>query len=89
MKIINHIGATGTADYGRELLVASALSMGSRNPRTRVSCQNPAGKWIGIPEHDPLHAKAVAAARRGGWTGLGRWEGENRGGVKFIVMEDK
>ncbi|WP_395089263.1 hypothetical protein, partial [Armatimonas sp.] len=59
MKIINHLGATGTAAYQRGLTLAAGLSMGEKYPRYAVGYTRLDGHWCGVGETDPRHRQAL------------------------------
>jgi hypothetical protein len=67
-------------------LVAAKMSGA---PIIRVFVLNAAGQWVGVGESDRMHSKAIHAARSHGWSGCGKFDVTNSGGVTYRVMEDK
>lgn len=67
-------------------LVAAQMPGASR---LRVFVLNPANQWVGLGETDPMHSKAIKAAVSRGWSGQGKFDVTNSGGVTYRVMEDK
>lgn len=67
-------------------LVAAQMSSA---PIVRVFVQNPDGEWIGVGSCDPMYGKAIKAARSRGWSGNGKFDLTNAGGIAYRVMEDK
>jgi len=81
MKIINHLGATGSAAYNQQLMMAAHYGAG-RRARYAVWMVPAGSVGRGIAESDPRHAAAV---KRSEEMGRARWTDEN--GTLWSVQE--
>lgn len=81
MKIINHLGATGSAAYNHQLMLAAHYGAKKR-VRYAVWMIPAGGAGRGIAESDPRHGAAV---KRSEELGRARWTDEE--GTLWSVQE--